>query len=559
VVVATVLLVLALADTGSVRIATTVTDRQGRPVGGLTAKDFELKEDGVVQKIDAIEPRAPAPRRLAILLDEFHVDAADSARVRDAITSFIDRQLRDGDTALVLKPMDPLPAIRLSADRDALRRAVASFEGRKGNYEPRTLLEAETLGTAPLLVEAGRAQIVLSALRALASQLGTAPGRSAILVVTEGFAYQPRRSTARGLPDAGIVERSANRYDVPIYAFDPRQAAIDGDAGSAMLSKLVSETGGTLSRGVDLAASVARAAGELDAGYTVVFTSPHGDDGRFHPVQVTLPRRAADARSRAGYVSLPPEDIRRALAGVRDTPSVPARALHRSPLVQVWSGVTRFSGNQAQIAVTWEPGTGPGGFGKSPAARMMVRATTADGRVLYEGTLAAVRSGEAGSSQRAQFSAPSGKLQLDMTVYGIAGQRLDTDVRDLEIQMPKDATPVLLSPVLIATESAREFRDISARADASPVAAREFRRTEHVIVRVPAYTASGPAPVTVRLLNRIGQTMKELDRLPDADGSGVPQFDLFLAPLAPGEYFLSISADGPHGPVAQRLPFKIIG
>ena len=47
---------------------------------------------------------------------------------------------------------------------------LLGFEGRKGNYAPRNPLEAETLGTAPALVEAGRAQVVLSALRALTAE-----------------------------------------------------------------------------------------------------------------------------------------------------------------------------------------------------------------------------------------------------------------------------------------------------------------------------------------------------------------------------------------------------
>ena len=62
------------ARTGHVRISTTVTDRQGKPVTGLTLKDFELREDGVVQKLVSVEPRRPEPRRIAILLDEFHVE-----------------------------------------------------------------------------------------------------------------------------------------------------------------------------------------------------------------------------------------------------------------------------------------------------------------------------------------------------------------------------------------------------------------------------------------------------------------------------------------------------
>jgi hypothetical protein len=233
--------------------------------------------------------------------------------------------------------------------------------------------------------------------------------------------------------------------------------------------------------------------------------------------------------------------------------------LHRSPLVQVWSGVTSLSGDRAQVAVTWEPGTGPAGFGRSPAARVMVRATTPDGKVLYDGPLSAVRSGENGAGHRALFDAPVGRVQLDITVLGISGQRLDTDVRDVEIQTPKGAMPLLLPPVLLSTQSAREFREAASSPDASPAAARAFRRTEHLIVRVPAYSADGPAQVSVRLLNRVGQSMKELERLPDAGGSGVPQFDLPLAPLAPGEYFLLLSVPGPTGPIAQRVPLKITG
>src|SRR5437773_2577559 len=104
------------ATPDSVRISTMVTDRAGKPVMGLTLKDFELREDGVVQKLVAVEPHRAEPRRIAILLDEFHVEPAGSARVRDAVTRFVDERLRADDTAVVLKPLDSLPAIRLTAD-----------------------------------------------------------------------------------------------------------------------------------------------------------------------------------------------------------------------------------------------------------------------------------------------------------------------------------------------------------------------------------------------------------------------------------------------------------
>jgi len=556
------LLVVLLAPLGAepdhVRISTTVTDRQGRPVTGLTLKDFELREDGVVQKLISVDARRPESRRLAILLDEFHVDAADGERVRDAVTRFVTGELRPGDTAVVLKPLDPLTSIRLTDDRDALRAAIAGFEGRKGNFEPRSPLEEETLGRAPALVEAGRAQVVLSALRALATQLGSSPGRSAILLVSEGFTRQPRRLTIRGLPDASTVERFANRYDVPIYAFDPRPAAGEPDESLATLGRFVSETGGTLSRGGDLAGVLTQVGKEIDSGYTITYQPTRPDDGRYHPIRINVVRREADARSRGGYVSAPSAEARRAL---RESSSavLPTRLLRRSPLVAVWSGVTRVSATDGRVVVTWEPSvTGPG---RSSASRVALKATLKDGTVLYEGQLAPVRIGEAAdkeSADRAEFDAPSGLVQLDMTILGLRGEKLDVDGRDVIVPVLKSNTALLLPAILIATQSAREFRAVAADVNAAPDPSRQFRRTERLVIRVPAYAGDTPVPVTAHLLNRLAQPMREIVSLPDA-GAGVTQFDLPLAPLAPGEYFLQFAVQGPSGSIGQRVQFRITG
>lgn len=222
--------------------------------------------------------------------------------------------------------------------------------------------------------------------------------------------------------------------------------------------------------------------------------------------------------------------------------------------------MTNLSASGATVVVAWQPGTSAGGLLKSPAARVALKATTPDGKLLYEGFLAPVRAGGSGiaDAARAEFGAPVGRVQLDMSVLDITGLKLDTDVRDLEVPVVKTDTPILLPPMIVSTQSAREFRDSAASAGAAPVAAREFRRTERLIIRVPAYGASGPLPVAARLLNRVGQTMKELDVIPDG-ASGVTQFDLNLAPLAPGDYYLQFTVQGPNGPVSQRLAFKITG
>ena len=554
-------LALAAAAPEGVRISTLVTDRQGKPVSGLTIKDFELREDGVVQKLLSVDARKPAPRRLAIILDEFHVSGDDSALVRDAVGKFVDEQVRADDSLIVLKPLDPLTSIDLNPDRARARAAIAGFEGRNGNFEPRNALEEQTMGRAPALVEAGRAQVVLSALRALASQMGAKPGRSAIFVVSQGFMPQRRSFTSRGLPDAGIVERFANRYDVPIYAFDPRTSFDASNESAVILGQLVAETGGTLARGADLAGNLARASREVDSGYVLTYEPAHGDDGKYHPVTVTVVRREADARTHAGYVSQPSAEMRRAMEdAMHSGPILPTRLLRRSPLIDVWSGVTRMSSGQGRFVVTWEPGHSLSSTARASASRVQLTATTKDGKVLYEGMLAPVRIGEApdgANADRAEFDAPTGRVQIDMTILGIRGEKLDVDARDVEVPALKGTAPLMLPAILIATQSAREFRQVSGDVNAAPDPSRSFRRTERLVIRVPAYAGATPVAVTARLLNRLAQPISTLDAVP-GDGD-VTQFDLPLAPLAPGDYYLLFSVPGPAGTVDQRVGFRITG
>ena len=548
-----------------VYVTAIVTDRQGRPMTGLSLKDFEVRDDDVVQQIESVEARAVQPRRLALLLDEFHVADADAPRVREALTLFVDRQLRPDDLVVVLKPLDSLPSIRLTGDREEIRRAIASFEGRAGNYAPRTPLEEQTVGRSPALAESARSQIVLSAMRALATRVGTPAGRPAIVLVSEGFAPEPNAIPARALPDLGTVERFANRYDVPVYAIHPQDLAsapLTLDGPDAVLRRLAAQTGGVFFSGSNISGSLEQIGRELDGGYLLTYRPAHGDDAKFHSINVRVLRRDAHVRTRGGYVSPPSMEMRRAMRAAQAPLFEQPRLLRRSPLIDVWSGVTRAAETRGRVVVTWEPGRGPGGT-KSPAASVVLKATTKDGTLLFDGTLAAVRSpvGSVGlPSDRAEFDAPTGRVQLDMTIFGERGEKLDEDARDVDVPSLKGPGTLLLPPVMLATQSAREFREVTADEDAAPGPSREFRRTERLLIRVPAYVAGGnSAQVTARLLNRIGQVVRELDPVPGVEGQGVSQFDLPLAPLAPGEYYLQLTAKGAAGATERRISFRITG
>jgi VWFA-related protein len=539
------------------QVTATVETPQGRAIAGLRGADFELTVDGQRQPVGTATARTAGPRVIAILLDEFHVDAASTDRVREAAHRFVETRLRPDDRVVVLKPLDSLPEIHLTNDRDRLHDAIAAFEGRKGVYAPRSALEAETISRAPEAAETSRAQIVLSGLRALASRLGGQPGRAAILLVSDGFTRAPHLSEATALPDATVVERFANRFDVPVYAIDP-----DADGGNAdarqTLEQLAARTGGFFDATGDVAAALDRAAAELDAGYILSFTPAHPADGRFHAIQIGVARRQAVVRSRAGYIAPPPPELLHARKSL-DDPIVTTRLQRRSPFIEVWSGITRFRDARGHVVVTWEPGRGPAGL-SSEATRVSLVATRPDGTVLYQGVLTPVRTTPiAGTAVRnsAEFDAPVGRVYLDMTIFGVRGQKLDVDARDLEVPAAGPAIQ-MLPPAILAARSAREFREAAADVDAPPDPGREFSRTTRLLIRVAAVGGSSDARITAQLLNRVGQTITSLAVVPDGP-AGVTQFDLPLAPFAPGDYLLLMTATGPQGAAEQRVPIRVTG
>jgi hypothetical protein len=196
-----------------VRIDAIAVDSRGHRLEDLKPADFELREDSTLRPVESVQfMRAAGPRRFAIFLDEYHVSAGAAAdRVRTALTRFVDA-LDPKDLLVVMKPLDSLFAIRLSDDREAARRLIAAFEGRKGDYEPRNAYERNYIAGTPARIEAARAQVALSAMNALAIQLGTegenpVAGRKTLVVVAEGITADARQRDP--------IRESCDRRDLP--------------------------------------------------------------------------------------------------------------------------------------------------------------------------------------------------------------------------------------------------------------------------------------------------------------------------------------------------------
>jgi hypothetical protein len=106
--------------------------------------------------------------------------------------------------------------------------------------------------------------------------------------------------------------------------------------------------------------------------------------------------------------------------------------------------------------------------------------------------------------------------------------------------------------------TARDVRAIETDPEAAPVAAREFSRSERLLIRVPAYSV-GDAPLTVsaRLLNRTRQVMRDLPLDSTDSEQHRRQIQLSLAGLAPGEYSIEITASTRSGQANETLNFRV--
>src|SRR5262249_22504775 len=147
--------------------------------------------------------------------------------------------------------------------------------------------------------------------------------------------------------------------------------------------------------------------------------------------------------------------------------------------------------------------------------------------------------------ERVEFDAPTGRVELDLTILAADGTTLDVDTRDLEIPDARAAAkgPVLLPAAIVQARTAREFRELSVNAEAAPTPDRTSSRSDRLLVRVAAVDAAGGAvTVTPRILTPLGHPIRALDPATPPSIGGAQQFDFPLNWLAPGEYLLDFVA-----------------
>ncbi len=560
-------------------------------------------------------------RLFAIFLDDYHVRRGASMAARDQLAKFVDTQLGPSDMVGLMYPLESTSSVRMTRNHSAVMRALQQFTGRKYDYTPRNQFEEQYAYYPTETVERIRNQVSLSALKSLIVHMGSLKeGRKALIVVSEGYTYmvppQMRSANAQmpGLgnpdqfnPNAGVndpnedraswlagldmdsdlreVYDTANRNNVAIYTVDPRglpgfEFDINENVGMQTDSKYLNATMDTLrqlaeqtdGRAIvnrnDLVAGMRQITRDSSAYYLIGYNSSQAPtDGKFHEIKVRVKRPGAQVRARKGYWALTQEAAARATAPPK--PAVPkpveaalARATARpssAAVVRTWVGTTKGENGKTRVTFVWEPipktpGDAPSSR-SDPPARVSLMAAGSDGSPFYRGKV------EPGANQagRVTFEAAPGKMQMRISVEGASSQVLDTEMREVDVPDMTSTQAALGTPAVYRARTLRDYQQIKADPDPTPVAVREFSRTDRVLIRVPAFGPSGASQVSVHLLNRSGQPMSELPAAPVAQ-TGEEQIDLPLASLAPGEYVVEIKAAGDAGDAARQLVgFRVTG
>ncbi len=395
-----------------------------------------------------------------------------------------------------------------------------------------------------------------------------------------------------------------NRNNVSIYAVDPRGlAAFEGDIdeGAAGISlttdkemlRLTMDSIQVLAENTDGRAIVNT--NDLDKGmrqiirdqsayYLIGYNSTRApSDGKFHQIKVKVARPGVEVRHRQGYVAFTKEDLTRALTPSRpDRPKDVDAALAsvvtppRGDYIRSWLGMSRGSNGKTKLTFVWEPAPAGSGTKREDPAKVTLTVIGPDGAPYFRGkspsagTGATVSEGmisvdgpppsETAGIRRPHvvtFEVPPGKVQMKVAVEGEGSMTLDSDARELNVPDLSAPDVSLSTPAVFRARTGPEAQALGKDPNAVPTIAREFRRTERLVIRSQAYGPGTDVPaVTARLLNRSGTPMQDLP-VPIPPASGAVQLDLPLSGLAPGEYLVELKAKGAVGEAKQLIAFRV--
>jgi VWFA-related protein len=353
-----------------VRIDAVVVDRDGRPVNGLTAADFDVSEGGRPQAITSFEPvivrgtrpqpadepprlgaarvRAPSEGRCVLLfVDDIHISPPVAENVRQSLRRFLEADVREGDWVTLFAPVQQLWwTARNAWEYRQLVQVLGQVKGHAiaEGFADWAIVRADEYGQldagaasradnssatsggpgrfvlgssgaagqeAALAVARRRTGMTLGGLQQALEALVKLRGRKSLVVISEGLFLLPR------MPGYAEAIDAARRANVAIHFVDPR--GVTADRGGSELALTLEEdglaqvTGGTVFSGNQTEAGLRRVASESDAYYLLGYEPAQPGRGeRQVEVRLKAKREGVTVRARTRYYVAP------------ETPAAPA-------------------------------------------------------------------------------------------------------------------------------------------------------------------------------------------------------------------------------------------
>lgn len=369
-----------------VQVDVSVLDQDRRPVSGLVATDFTVKEDGKVRPVvafsmveiparpilagaapwtrdvapDVISNEVPREGRLVVILFDRTIRAADRPSARRTAEAVVD-QLGPADLAAVVYTSRGVPQ-NFTGDRRLLRSAIArpvmglsdvdlQNTDAAGSREEDSRVERGNPGECRCGV------CSLDAMTQVADALKEVPQRRKMLVFLGSIL--PVQSAG---PCGGMVKdsreklfRAAGVANLAIHTFDTNRLETGAAGAEARTAPATGGQGSILQRQGDLAVYPDRTGGravvnanapenlvpaifaESRSYYVLGFEPANPNkDGKFHDIKVTVDRPGVSVHPRQGYYAPaaptrsapakpggPPPSLVAALAGLWPTTEVP--------------------------------------------------------------------------------------------------------------------------------------------------------------------------------------------------------------------------------------------
>ena len=268
-------------EVSSVYVETSVQDRTGRFVTGMTQGGFTLYEDDVPQKLDVVRPEQ-LPATFTLLIDSSQSMSRRIDFVRDAAME--------------------LAGYLRAKDRIIVAPFSKTLETITGPTDDRT-----TVADAIAAIEPGGGTAILDCLTQVSKVISGVGGRHAVILLTDGYDEHSTESFEEAL-------RAIQGTGAAVYVVGIGGVAGISLRGERFLRQIANDTGGRAffpSREIELTPIHELVAAEVTLRYVLTYTPKNQKvDGTWRRINVKPADAELKVRTRPGYFAPKPPPIR---------------------------------------------------------------------------------------------------------------------------------------------------------------------------------------------------------------------------------------------------------